>query len=77
MKQMIKNYEQSCVLAKQRIIQLTKQRNKLKKEGKESEIKELDLERRIRLLYMEHSQMREIVIYLTNYMRRVEQRAET
>lgn len=77
MKQMIKAYEQSCVLVKQRIIQLTKQRNKLKKEGKESIIEELDLERRIRLLYTEHSQMKEIVIYLTNYVRRVEQRAET
>jgi len=76
MRQMIKNYEQSCELAKQRIIQLTQQKNQLKKEGKDAQIEELDLERRIRLLYTEHSQMREIVIYLTNYVRRVEQRAE-
>lgn len=76
MKQMIKDYERSCILAKQRIIQLTKQRNELKKEGKDRMILELDLERRIRLLYTEHSQMKEIVIYLTNYVRRVEQRAE-
>ena len=61
MRQMIKDYEKSCELAKQR-------RNAL--------IDELDLERRIRLLYTEHSQMKEIVLYLTSYVRRVEQRAE-
>lgn len=77
MKQMIKAYEESCVLAKKRIDQLTKQKNNLKREGKEDTIEKLDLERRIRLLYVEHSQMKEIVVYLTNYLRRVEQRAET
>ena len=76
MRQMIKEYEHSCKLAKQRIIQLTRQKNQLKTEGKEALIDELDLERRIRLLYTEHSQMREIILYLTNYVRRVEQRAE-
>ncbi len=77
MKQMIKAYEESCVLVKKRIDQLTKQKNDLKREGKEDTIEKLDLERRIRLLYVEHSQMKEIVVYLTNYLRRVEQRAET
>ncbi len=76
MKQMIKAYEYSCELAKQRIVQLTQQKNQLKTEGMEAMIDELDLERRIRLLYTEHSQMREIILHLTNYMRRVEQRAE-
>ncbi|MBO5319881.1 MAG: hypothetical protein IJY29_00190 [Ruminococcus sp.] len=76
MRQMIKDYEKSCELAKQRIIQLTKQKNQLKKEGRNALIDELDLERRIRLLYTEHSQMKEIVLYLTSYVRRVEQRAE-
>lgn len=77
MKQMIKDYERSCVLVKQRIIQLTKQKNELKKQGQDSVILELDLERRIRLLYTEHSQMKEIVLHLANYVRRVEQRVET
>lgn len=77
MRQMIKAYEKSCVLAKKRIDQLTKQKNDLKRAGREDVVEELDLERRIRLLYTEHSQMKEIVIYLTNYVRRVEQRAET
>lgn len=77
MRQMIKAYEESCILVKKRIAQLTKQKNDLKREGREDTIEELDLERRIRLLYVEHSQMNEIVIYLTNYVRRVEQRAET
>lgn len=77
MKQMIKAYEESCILAKKRIDQLTKQKNDLKRKGREDTIEELDLERRIRLLYEERSQIREIVVYLTNYLRRVEQRAET
>lgn len=77
MKQMIKDYEASCALVKERIYQLTQQRNHLKKEGRESTILELDLERRIRLLYTEHSQTREIVEHLTNYVRRVEQRVKT
>ena len=76
MKQMMKEYEHSCLLVKQRIVQLTKQRNELRKEGNNGRIDELDLDRRIRLLYTEHSELREIVQHLMNYVRRVEQRAE-
>ena len=64
-------------MAKNRILELTQQRNELRKQGENEKIEELDLERRIRLLYSEHSQMQEIILHLTAYMRRVEQRAET
>lgn len=77
MEQMINGYKQSCVMAKSRILELTQQRNELRKQGENEKIEELDLERRIRLLYSEHSQMQEIILHLTAYMRRVEQRAET
>lgn len=77
MEQMINGYKQSCLMAKSRILELTQQRNELRKQGENEKIEELDLERRIRLLYSEHSQMQEIILHLTAYMRRVEQRAET
>lgn len=77
MEQMINGYKQSCLMAKNRILELTQQRNELRKQGENEKIEELDLERRIRLLYSEHSQMQEIILHLTAYMRRVEQRAKT
>lgn len=77
MKQMINGYKQSCVMVKGRILELTQQRNELRNQGETEKIEELDLERRIRLLYSEHSQMQEIILHLTAYMRRVEQRAKT
>lgn len=77
MEQMINDYKQSCVMAKSRILELTQQRNELRNQGENEKIEELDLERRIRLLYSEHSQMQEIILHLTAYMRRVEQRAKT
>ncbi|GEM_PF-392106 len=72
MKQLIQGYETSCEKVMKRIHQLTHQRNELRKSGNEAEIDELDLERRIRLLYTEHCQMREVITYLTNYMRRID-----
>ena len=77
MKQMINGYIQSCAMAKQRIAELTLQKNELMRAGCTDLIGELDLERRIRLLYKEHSQMQDTINYLTGYMRRVQQRAKT
>ena len=77
MKQMIYGYETSCEMVMKRIHQLTKQRNELQKQGNDSEIDELDLERRIRILYTEHSQMKEIITHLTQYMRRLDKSVET
>lgn len=73
MKEMINEYEKSCSLVKQRIRQLTQQRNELRQKGRGDEIIELDLERRIHLLYVEHEQMSEIILHLSQYMRRREQ----
>lgn len=73
MKELINEYEKSCSLVKQRIRQLTQQRNELRKKGRGDEIIELDLERRIHLLYVEHEQMSEIILHLSQYMRRREQ----
>ncbi|MBQ8960974.1 MAG: hypothetical protein IJ071_07135 [Ruminococcus sp.] len=77
MKNMINGYAESCVKVKLRIAQLTKEKNELKKQGRTDLIDDLRLEQRIRLLYAEHSQMREVIDYLTGYMRRIEQRAKT
>ncbi len=74
---LINEYEKSCRLVKKRIKFLTQQRNMLIKSDKPSRVDELNLEQRIRLLYVEHAQMQEIISHLINYMRRVEQRAET
>lgn len=74
---LINEYKQSCLLVKKRIKFLTEQRNRLIKSDNHLMIDEIKLEQRIRLLYVEHAQMQEIISHLLNYMRRVEQRAET
>ncbi|MDE6092300.1 MAG: hypothetical protein K2G14_04310 [Ruminococcus sp.] len=74
---LINEYKKSCCLVKKRIKFLTQQRNMLIKSDKPSRVDELNLEQRIRLLYVEHAQMQEIISHLINYMRRIEQRAET
>ena len=38
--------------------------------------KELDLDRRIRILYQEQNELTEIIAHLTSYRRRLEERAE-
>lgn len=77
MKKMIQGYETSCEKVMKRIHQLTQQRNELRKNGNDIEIDDLDLERRIRILYTEHCQMQEIVTHLTQYMRRIDKSVET
>lgn len=77
MKQLIKNYTDSCTLVKNRIAELTAMKNEMKKRGDIAGIARLDLERRIRLLYCEHGEMMNIVYRLSDYSRRVEQRARS
>ena len=77
MKQLIKGYIDSCTLVKKRITELTAMKNEMKKHGDLAGISELDLERRIRLLYCEHGEMMNIVCHLSDYSRRLEQRAES
>ncbi len=77
MKELINSYSQSCTLVRTRISELTAQRTKLAESGDYRSIEALDLERRIRLLYTEQSQMRDIIEHLSAYVRSVERRAET
>ena len=74
---LINEYQQSCLLVKKRIKFLTEQRNRLIKSDNRLEIDKAGLDQRIRLLYVEHAQMQEIISHLINYMRRIEHRAET
>ena len=74
---MISGYLRSCQLVRERIKVLTEQKNELKRNGKTQEIENLMLERRIKLLYDEHSQMQEIISYLNSFVRRAEKSAET
>ncbi len=77
MQSLIMDYERSCHLVRERIKFLTQQRNQLVKSRQEQLVSELNLEQRIRLLYVECAQMEEIIQHLKNYTRRVEQRAKT
>lgn len=77
MKQLIQGYTDSCALVRMRISELTALKNEKKSHGSLSVTEEHDLDKRIRLLYTEHGQMKEIIQYLTGYLRRVEQRADT
>lgn len=71
MTSLISAYKKSGSMVKHRIGELLAQRNKLKASGKQNDIEELDLDRRIRLLYVEYRQTREIVDHLTKYQLRV------
>lgn len=77
MRFLIEEYEKSCELVRRRIKFLTEQRNSLIRAGKEETAESLNLEQRIRLLYVEHAQMREIVEHLKSYARRVEEHGKT
>lgn len=72
MTQLIKNYTDSRDLVKQRITELSKLRLSLVKRGDIRRVAELDLDRRIRMLYEEHGEMQEIISHLTSYNRRRE-----
>ncbi|MDO4862570.1 MAG: hypothetical protein Q4A05_00265 [Ruminococcus sp.] len=77
MDNMINGYVESCTLVKARITELTQQRSLLRQQGDTCSIKELDLDRRIKLLYCEYGQMQEVLFALRSYARRREQSAET
>lgn len=77
MKNLIKEYTESCEKVYERLFELTQQMNELKKNGGDKEISDKNLEQRIGLLYTEHRQTKEIIAYLTAYSRRVEQRVKT
>ncbi len=65
MTKLINGYKKSCKMARERIGELLIQRRTLRSQGKSDVIKELDLDRRIRLLYTEYTDMREIIVHLT------------
>lgn len=67
MHELIKGYKNSCKLVKNRIGELSLERNELRKKGKQDLIEKLDLNRRIHLLYEEYEQMQEIIVHLTAY----------
>ena len=72
MTQLIKNYTNSRDLVKQRITELSELRLSLVKRGDIRRVAELDLDRRIRMLYEEHGEMQAIISHLTSYNRRRE-----
>jgi hypothetical protein len=77
MENMINGYVESCVLVKARIGELTRQRDILKKQGDICAIGELDLDRRIKLLYCEYGEMQEVISTLAAAVRRREKGADT
>ena len=72
MTQLIKNYTNSHDLVKQRITELSELRRALLKRGDNAKVSELDLDRRIQVLYEEHGEMQAIISHLTSYNRRRE-----
>ena len=72
MTQLIKSYTNSRDLVKQRITELSELRRALLKRGDTLRVAELDLDRRIRMLYEEHGEMQAIISHLTSYNRRRE-----
>ena len=70
MTQLINNYTKSRDLVKQRITELSELRSDLIGKGDTLMVSELDLDRRIRILYEEHGEMQQIISHLTAYNRR-------
>ena len=77
MTDMIRNYQKSCTAVKKRIAELREIEKLLKNQGDEVKIAELDLTRRINLLYCEHREMEEIIQHLELYQRRVKERGNS
>lgn len=71
MKELIRNYKVSCDMAKERLGELLVQRKYLRSKNNKEAIEELDLNRRIRLLYTEYTDMKEIIENLESYDRAV------
>ncbi len=64
MKKLINDYKASCEMAKVRICELISQRRHLRNKGDIKAIEQLDLNRRIQVLYAEYSDMAEIIANL-------------
>ena len=77
MTDMIRNYRKSCTAVKKRIAELREIEKLLKNQGDELKIAELDLTRRINLLYCENREMEEIIRHLELYQRRVKERGNS
>ena len=76
MTELIKNYIKSCKLVEKRISELTDLRSSLLKNGNSSRADELNLDRRIRILYEEHGELKAIISHLISYNRRLERYVE-
>lgn len=76
MNDLINNYTHSCELVEKRISELSELRNRLVKSGDSARAKELDLDRRIRVLYEEHGELKAIIAHLTSYNRRLKHYVE-
>ena len=77
MEKMLKGYIESSNRAKERIVELVALRSALRKKGELTKISELCLDRRIKLLYDENSQMEEVICSINSYIRRNMVSAET
>lgn len=64
MNKLINNYKVSCEMVKVRIGELLVQRRYLRNNGDFMAIEQLDLNRRIRLLYTEYTDMNEVIAHL-------------
>lgn len=77
MKKLVKEYQEGCMKLKKRIAELTAQLRELREAGNEDEIEKLMLEKRIKLLYIEHQQTQETAEYLASCIRRIDDRVKT
>ena len=73
MTDLIKNYTYSRSIVRKRINELLALRHSLIERGDSLRAEQLDLDRRIRLLYTEHLELSEIIADLTSYQRRREE----
>jgi hypothetical protein len=70
MTDLIRNYTYSRTLVKKRIEELLAMRHSLHERGESLRAEQLDLDRRIRMLYTEHLELTEIIVHLTSCQRR-------
>lgn len=76
MTDLIKNYTYSRSLVRKRINELLALRHLLLERGDSLRTKQLDLDRRIRLLYTENLELTEIIAHLTSCQRRRDESVE-
>lgn len=73
---LIREYRKSSKLLKERIKTLTEQKNSLVRSGKKDAVAELNLEKRLRMLYVEKNEADEIIQHLEKYAGRVAERGK-